>query len=479
MTENQNLGQVAVKHAAVDVVFAGDQIMLPKGMEIATAIKTLEEFMKALEKVVPFIEQFNVFPWDGSHALRVVLERKFGWVSYGGAEVSMEVAPGVKKSMPWGKFKIPGVDAEFNCDIAGHEGRIVFQIHCNAKRKCETIVREIFKELNDYLAAGGSIYQGKAIKLDLNPKNPVPIPTFIDTSRQDLTSMYYSPAVQEAVEVNLFTPIRRITSMKASGIPFKRGILLSGTYGVGKTLAATASAKIAVQHNVTFIYIKHANQLASAISFASMYATPGAVIFCEDIDRVAEGERDAQMDELLNIIDGIDTKSSNIMVVLTTNDVNAINPALLRPGRLDAVIEVTAPDAETATRIIRSYCGDKLDASEDLTEVGHILKGQIPATLHEVVKRAKLSMLSTLPEGEVVTKLTAEALEIAARGMSGQLKLLQDRIDAQTPTSEIIQKEFEKKALELLRDEDKSEELVKGAFHFASGAQKLVYDNQE
>ena len=454
---NQELSKaVSVEHVAASVVFSGEKITVPEKMTIPQAITTLEQFAADQEKEVPFFETFNVFPWDGANGLRIVLDRRFGWVNYQGAEVQQEVGPNESKKLPWGSFKVPALNAVFKCDATRLEGRWVFQVRAFAKKKAEQEVNEVFKDLRKFFQDGGSIYQGKAIRLQLTDDDgdtlSLPIPKFIDVDAIDTSAMIYNDDVHEMLEVNLFTPIRRIEDLKASGLPVKRATLLSGTFGTGKTLAASAAAKMCVKEGITYIYISKASDLALAVMFAKMYSSPACMIFCEDVDREMSGDRTASMDSLLNVIDGLDTKASNIMIVLTTNDVRSINPAMLRPGRLDAVIEITAPDAKTAAKILRKYCGSALSAEEDLTEVGRVLAGQIPATLAEVVKKAKLSSLSLQPKGTTVTRLTAAGLLISAKMMAGQLKLLQEQIDAETPRSQLIREELEKKALAVLRE---------------------------
>jgi transitional endoplasmic reticulum ATPase len=130
------------------------------------------------------------------------------------------------------------------------------------------------------------------------------------------------------------------------------------------------------------------------------------------------------MDDILNIIDGIDTKNANIITVLTTNDVDALNPAMLRPGRLDAVIEVLPPDAEAVERLLRAYGGSTIPATADVAAVAEALAGKIPAVIAEVVHRAKLAQLRRQPIGERVTRISNEALLEAADTMQRQLSLL-------------------------------------------------------
>lgn len=438
MPTEVTLNEVPVQHVAAKVVFAGEKITLPQGMEIPTAIQQLQQFMEAQEQQINVRESFKVFPWDGAFALKKCLEKRFGVVNFKGAEQRAEIAPAIFENLPWGTFDLPGL-CRLTCSVDEQNGRLCFQIMATTRRKNEMVVRTIFKDIRDYLNGGGSIYQGQAIKLRLQYDNgrvmEMPEPSFINTAAIDVSALMFNEDVQDALEVNLYTPIARVKELSANGIPVKRAVLLAGTYGTGKTMAASGASKIAVKNGVTFIYIKKASELAEAIEFAKMYATPACVIFVEDIDRETSGSRDQEMDNLLNVIDGIDTKNTNIIVVLTTNDVDSIHPAMLRPGRLDAVINITPPDMFTAERILRKYCGDALASHEDVSEAAALLAGQIPAILAECVKRAKLSQLSLNAPGEPVSRLTGAALTLAARSMSGQIKLLADRIEADKPKS--------------------------------------------
>jgi transitional endoplasmic reticulum ATPase len=176
-----------------------------------------------------------------------------------------------------------------------------------------------------------------------------------------------------------------------------------------------------------FVGVPRADELSDAIEFAKQYQSPACVVFCEDVDRVTQGERSTAMDDILNIIDGIDTKRAHIITVLTSNAMETINPAMLRPGRLDAVIEVTAPDAEAIGRLIRMYGGDSVDKDADFTRIGELLAGNIPAVVEEVVRRSKLAQLALTPPGQKLGIISEQALISSAQTMAHQLDLLKKR----------------------------------------------------
>jgi hypothetical protein len=436
----KNLENAVKRVDVVQIVHHGDQLILPENMSAEGAVETLIRRMEYDKKMVQHERIYDVFPYDGAAALEAVLKDKFGWAEGVAIEtmfgdippqfVTVEVGPRKTRQVPWGKFGLHGIKGELFTQVAMKDNRFCFKLKATIVRKDEGVVLSIFDAIEQHLAHH-SLYRGKAISLRLfdDSGNPLEIPEirFMDTDDVDENSLVYSEDVTNAIRTNLFTPIERVKDCIANNIPVKRGVLLGGPYGTGKTLAAKVAAKKANQHGVTFVYIKRASELAAALRFAAQYAntaTSAVAIFCEDIDRETDGERDVDTDELLNTLDGIDTKSLNIITVLTTNHLDRVHKAMLRPGRLDAVIEVTPPDAEAAVRLVRVYGGDVIKPNADLTEVGEALAGTIPAVICEVVKRAKLAQLSLQKPGTKVTTISPESLLIASRTMNMQLRLL-------------------------------------------------------
>lgn len=182
------------------------------------------------------------------------------------------------------------------------------------------------------------------------------------------------------------------------------------------TLVALVTAKKAIAHGWTYITIDRVQGLQTALEFAKRYEP--AVIFAEDIDRAAE-ERNEPANDLLNILDGVLSKNAKIMVVLTTNHVEKVNQAMLRPGRLDAVISVKPPDAAGVEKLLRLYGRKLIDKAESLTAIGIDLAGQIPATIREVVERAKLAAIRNGNDS-----VTEKDLLLASAGMKSHLTLL-------------------------------------------------------
>lgn len=436
---SRNLTQAQEQVQVAEIRYHNDALMIPNGMSTSQAIELLERQRDYLEEKVSISRTFDAFPFDGANALSEVLTAQFGWAAaestpgfFGDTPPEMltiETDFNKTRRVPWGRFSLPGVKGYIETGVRRKDGRIAFSINGMVKRKDEANIERLLDGVAEYLKVN-SIYAGKAIKIrfldDEGDVLPMPEPKFLDTSFISRDMLVYSAEVEASIETNLFTPITRMADCIANDIPVKRGVLLGGPYGTGKTMAATVASRLAVDAGITYVYVPHSDELAYAIEFAKQYDRTAAVIFCEDIDRAVTGERSVAMDDILNILDGIDTKSSKIITVLTTNHLENINPAMLRPGRLDAIINVNAPDAEAVERLIRLYGKGTVAKDEDLAKAGKVLSGSIPAVIAEVVKRAKLVQLGLQEPGTKVESISGEAIYQAALTIQDQVDLLKE-----------------------------------------------------
>lgn len=436
-TNNARTSSQDVVHTA-DIVRHGDKIVIPASMEYPVAIEIIERMMEDEDELIAFDEAIDCFPWEGAIAFKKALDMTFGFSgtiatpSWFGPippkEIAVETGIDTKVMVPWGRFTFAlGTKEEYlQAGTTEKDGRVIFAVRGVIKKKWKstiaelaTLTREIFRK--------ESIYRGKAVRInftdDDNVVEQIPTPKFIDLRGVDLGEMVYTEELTRLIETNVMTPLRHTAAVRASKIPLKRGVLLAGPYGTGKSLLARAVAKVGTDNNWTFIYIKDAGELPHAIKFAVQYQP--AVIFAEDVDRHVTGGRTAAMDQILNTLDGIDTKSSELMVVLTTNHLEQINKAMLRPGRLDVILNVVPPDAEAVERLVRVYARGKIDESTDLTRVGELMAGYTPAIIREVVERAKLATITRT--GTADADIAGVDIETSAATMVQQQTLLADK----------------------------------------------------
>lgn len=411
-----------------------EALNVPASMTLVKARDVIDRQIKYEEEEVQVIEAINAFPWDGALAFQKAMQVEYGWATaeptpgFFGPQppklIAVEVGFGKTINVVWGRFSVPGIEGYLQTSSTEMDGRVIFQIAGVVKRKNEEQVKKL-AEMTRLIVSRHSIYRGQAFKMrfkdDNGEKLGLPTPRFLDLSGVRQEDLIFPDSVMEKVVASVFAPVIYRDAARLCGVPGKRGILLEGGYGTGKTLVTNIMAKLCVENNTTFIYLPRVEDLQDAVRFGLQY--PPCVIVGEDIDRIVQGDRSVKMDDILNIIDGIESKHSQIMVLLTTNFVEKINQAMLRPGRLDDVITVFPPDAKAAEKLVRVYGRNTIAENVDLHEVGVALAGKIPAVIREVVERSKLYVIART-KGQGPFDVIASDLVAAADSMNRQLELL-------------------------------------------------------
>merc|ERR1712196_605894 len=181
--------------------------------------------------------------------------------------------------------------------------------------------------------------------------------------------------MREAVEL----PLTHFELYKQIGIDPPRGVLLYGPPGTGKTMMAKAVANATTAAFITMVgsefvqkYLGEGPRMVRDV-FRLARETP-AIIFIDEIDAIATKRFDAQTGadrevqrillELLNQVDGFD-QSVNVKVIMATNRADTLDPALLRPGRLDRKIEFPQP-GRREKRLIFQVLTAPMNLSEDV-----------------------------------------------------------------------------------------------------------------
>jgi transitional endoplasmic reticulum ATPase len=413
-------------------------IILPDRMPIAKAISWLKKMERDEQTLVNFYREFDFHPDDGAVGLAAVLKEVFGWQelkaerSFFGdilpTMVQVKTGVGTHITVPWGRMALPGVEGFIQTSVKVEDREEMEReygedVDCTPKFvirgeiwKRDTQKCEVICDLLEEYVRQHSIFRGAAFTSKRD---------FIDLGSTSIDDLIFGPTTLAQIETSIFTPIIKTEAVRQAKIPLKRGVLLEGPYGTGKTLTAYVTAKHAVIHGWTFILVHGKDSLNKALQFAKQYEP--AVVFMEDIDNGVGGQtRTERINTVLNTIDGIITKTSELMVILTTNHVERINKAMLRPGRLDAIVHVGPPEPEAIERLIRKYGRDLVPEDEDLAPVVEACLGMIPATIREVVERSKLFTISRTGQAKVVQAL--DLIE-SAKQMKHHVNLMEPETD--------------------------------------------------
>jgi len=183
--------------------------------------------------------------------------------------------------------------------------------------------------------------------------------------------------IKESVELPLTHP----EYYEEMGIKPPKGVILYGPPGTGKTLLAKA---VANQTSATFLrvvgseliqkYLGDGPKLVRELFRVAEEHAP-SIVFMDEIDAVGTkrydsnsgGEREIQrtMLELLNQLDGFDSRG-DVKVIMATNRIDSLDPALIRPGRIDRKIEFPLPDVKTKRRIFSIHT-NRMTLSDDVS----------------------------------------------------------------------------------------------------------------
>lgn len=390
MEENRGPIDVAnvVRHEGLGIV-------LPPGMPIEQAVRILRRKLEEDERKTTMLATINAQPFDGAIAFHAALKERFGYVLHtpasffggGTASKTIEVdAYGGTVDVPLGEYEVGGIDGSFIAGFTRENGKVLFEIRANIQGKHRSLFDEIVARTK-VIVATSSLYRGKTMKVQFVDEDgdplDIPIITFVDV--RNAPRPIFSREVEEIFDNDILAYVQHPDIIRELEGSLKRGILLAARYGLGKTMAASHFASQANQNGFTVIYTTAAEAL-QALELARQYQP--AVVFAEDIDTAANS-RDEEANELLNELSGIGNPP-DVIAVFTTNFPERIDEAFLRPGRMDVVLTLTPPDAEASVRIARAYAGEFMDAQMDYSEAGESMAGEIPASIQEIVRRAKV-----------------------------------------------------------------------------------------
>ena len=232
--------------------------------------------------------------------------------------------------------------------------------------------------------------------------------------------------IREMVEL----PLRHPELFQRLGIDPPKGVLLHGPPGCGKTLLARAVANESDAHFIAIngpeIMSKFYGQSEARLReiFAEAEKEAPSIIFIDEIDAIAPKREEVTGEverrvvaQLLALMDGLEGRG-NVIVIGATNRVNALDPALRRPGRFDREIEIGVPDKQGRYEILQIHTrGMPLAKDVDLRKLAEITHGYTGADLAALCREAAMKALRRyLPEinleEEVIPVEVLEKMEV-------------------------------------------------------------------
>ncbi|KAI9223444.1 P-loop containing nucleoside triphosphate hydrolase protein [Blastocladiella britannica] len=248
--------------------------------------------------------------------------------------------------------------------------------------------------------------------------------------------------IKQALKESVEWPLKRADDFIRFGITPPKGILLYGPPGCSKTLVAKALAN---ESKLNFLAVKGPELYSKWVGdsekaiyqvFRKARAAAPSIIFFDEIDAIA-GKRsqgdgqsvsDRVLSQLLNELDGVEPLV-NVTVVAATNRPDLIDPALLRPGRIDRILYVGPPDQEARREILKlNTRTTPIAADVDLDQLAADLDGCSGAEVASVCQAAALCALERDLDAEVVdARDFGQALAGLARRITPEMLRFYDR----------------------------------------------------
>lgn len=371
-------------------------------MKYADVLKFIEGEIEQSKKQTNFRYSLKCWKTDGAYQFNRAIQEIFGTAnakadSTPSGDSTIETldvifADGSRTKVPYGKIDLPDLGENSSITINYDANRNNLVITGTCQFKYQSLIDDIVDRTKELLSTS-SIYKNQALEItDINN------PQILSLSGIDKQLMVLSKKTEFELQP-LKSRILFPDKCKKKGIPLKTGVLLEGKYGTGKTLLAFKLAKEAIDHNWSFIYLKDPKLLAEILRLTKVIdkSGNGVVIFVEDIDQVTRGERNESLQDILNTLDGGDTKDMNVITLFTTNHIELIEPTFLRGKRIGSIITMDCLDAETAGKFIEASFteseGYLLDG--DFSEVCKFIEENeiAPAFMAEIVESVKSKLI--------------------------------------------------------------------------------------
>jgi ATPase family protein associated with various cellular activities (AAA) len=218
--------------------------------------------------------------------------------------------------------------------------------------------------------------------------------SFVDRPEVTRDEVILPDDVIDGIERQVLGVAKHAGRLRASGQHLRRGVLLYGVPGTGKT--HTLRYLLSGLPGITAVLLsgRALGMIGEACSVAR--ALQPCLIVVEDVDLIAE-ERESYegvsplLFELLNEMDGLG-QDADVTFLLTTNRADLLEEALAaRPGRVDHAVELPVPDADARARLVKLYQGNLELELADLPAVIARTEGVTASFIKELLRRAALA----------------------------------------------------------------------------------------
>jgi len=240
---------------------------------------------------------------------------------------------------------------------------------------------------------------------------------FMKTPETKWEDVILSDEVKKKLEVHIIDYMNNLDERVAKGLPSKRGVLLIGPPGNGKTMIGKALANMIKE---TFIWVPYSDADLGDVFMMARELAP-TMVFIEDMATQGGMDRrlrnNGSIGQLLNMMDGVED-NSKIFTLATENHVGLLDEALGdRPGRFDIIISMPNPAEEQRIKILRHYLPDQSD--ENIKLLAEDTENFSGSHLRELANRIILEKLTSENWDPVIDEIGNAFKELSEADLAG------------------------------------------------------------
>jgi hypothetical protein len=282
-------------------------------------------------------------------------------------------------------------------DKVGSKDQFIVEVMATDRASAERFLGDLRTGMRKH-----NVYRGHVISLREEGYRDIRV-QFHELPRIDRDGIILPEGLLARVERQTIEFGRHSDRLLKAGRHLRRGLLLHGPPGTGKTMTAMYLAEAMRERTALLMTGRNLGLLGRTCAMAR--ALQPSMVILEDIDLIAEertkggtGCSTPLLFELLNEMDGLQ-EDADIIFILTTNRPDLLEPALVsRPGRIDQAIEIPLPDADCRRRLFELYGRGMRMAVTNLPRFISRTERASAAFIRELMRRAALLAVNENPE---------------------------------------------------------------------------------
>ena len=294
----------------------------------------------------------------------------------------------------------------------------------NVLRCDQDAVEGIFGFVRDW-ANSNSIYLGQVVDQNFD---------FIKLTDFKPENVAITDTLRSKIELFVTGPLLYSDALDERGMPRKSGVFLWGPPGGGKTMAKSVCGYMAARLGAVVVEVDPSTGVdgfAAAATRTGVLLENGhkVVVMMEDMEKLARRDRE----KVLDILDGTNSKGFRRITIGTTNFLEQIDRAMLRPGRFDAVEFCGLPDLSAFTQLVKVMIAEEDRGDIDFAEAYPYFEGYSYAFISNAVQIIVRAAINRAKGDLTLMQVNTQDLIDAANAVRGHHELLQTDVELPKP----------------------------------------------